>query len=145
MWAWSRRPENISFTPEAAQLILENAAKMGKKYSSRIPLVEPADQRLKLARLSIAAAICVYSTDEGTNVVVKEEHVKFVIGYLNAVYDSKALGYDRFSADEFENSDTTDTSLQRSASISLVYRSQAGQLWRLSKLFISFPTSTEIR
>ncbi len=113
MWAWSRRPENVVFTPEASTAILSNASKMGKKYASRIPLVEPADQRLKLARLSIAAAVCVYSTDDGTNVIVTDEHVMFVVNYLNSVYDSKALGYDRFSADEFENNDTTDTAMQR--------------------------------
>lgn len=114
MWAWSRRPENIIFTPEATTRILECAEKMGHKYSSRIPLVEPADQRLKLARLSVAAAACLFSTDEsGEDVIVKPEHVDFVHKYLESLYDSKALGYDRFSADEFENSDTTDAAMQR--------------------------------
>lgn len=113
LWAWSRRPENVIFQPEAAAAILANASKMGRKYASRIPLVEPADQRLKLARLSIAAAACVYSTDDGTNVIVTEEHVLFVVNYLNSVYDSKALGYDRFSADEFESSDTTDAAMMK--------------------------------
>lgn len=114
MWAWSRRPENIIITPEATTRILECAEKMGHKYSSRIPLVEPADQRLKLARLSVAAAACLFSTDEGGEaVIVKPEHVDFVHDYLESLYDSKALGYNRFSADEFENSDTTDAAMQR--------------------------------
>lgn len=113
MWAWSRRPENVIFTPEATAAILKNSAKMGKKYSSRIPLVEPADQRLKLARLAVATAASVYSTDDGTNIIVTEDHVSFVVSYLNEVYDSKALAYDRFSADEFENSDTTDAAMSK--------------------------------
>ena len=113
MWAWSRRPENIQFTAEAVATILEAATKMGRKYASRIPIVEPADQRLKLARLAISAAACVYSTDDGTNVLVNKEHVDFVVNYLYSVYDSKSLGYDRFSADEFENSDTTDLAMTR--------------------------------
>lgn len=113
MWAWSRRPENIIFTPEATTAILDNASKMGRRYSSRIPLVEPADQRLKLARLSVAAAACVYSTDDGTNIIVKPEHVEFVVNYLYSVYDSRALSYDRFSADDFEVNDTTNAAMQR--------------------------------
>jgi hypothetical protein len=113
LWAWSRRPENVIFTPEASNTILKNASLMGKKYASRIPLVEPADQRLKLARLSVAVAACVYSTDDGTNVIVNAEHVQFVVDYLQEVYDGKALAYDRFSADEFENSDTTDAAMER--------------------------------
>lgn len=114
MWAWSRRPENIKFTPEATSSILDYAEKMGKKYSSRIPLVEPADQRLKLARLAVSTAACMFSTDEtGQDVIVKPEHVDFVYDYLNSVYDQRAMGYDRFSADEFENSDTTDAAMLR--------------------------------
>lgn len=113
MWAWSRRPEHISFTQEAATTILSSSGKMGKKYSSRIPLVEPADQRLKIARLAVAVAICVYSTPDGTAVIVDKEHVEFAVNYLNDIYDSRALGYDRFSADEFENNDTTDTAMAK--------------------------------
>ena len=30
-----------------------------------------------------------------------------------SIYNSRSLGYDRFSADEFENSDTTDAAMQR--------------------------------
>lgn len=114
MWAWSRRPDDIEFTIDATKKILEYAEKMGKKYSPRIPLVEPADQRLKLARLSIAAAACVCSTDESwTKVVVKPEHVDFVYEYLNSLYDQRAMGYDRFSQDEFESSATDDDSMHR--------------------------------
>lgn len=108
MWAWSRRPENIVFTPDAVDEILTAASRMGKKYNSRIPLVEPADQRLKIARLAVAAAACVYSTDDGTSVIVKSEHVQFVVDYLNSIYCTRAMGYDRYSADEFENSDTSE-------------------------------------
>ena len=125
MWAWSRRPEQVIFTDEATAAILHNSSKMGKKYASRIPLVEPADQRLKLARLSVAAAASVYSTDDGTSVIVKEEHVQFIVNYLNEVYDSRALSYDRFSMDEFENSDTTDAAMTK-----------------LIKMFIAIPFAT---
>lgn len=113
MWAWSRKPEQIVFTDEATERILELAAEMGKRYSSRIPLVEPADQRLKIARLAIAAAVCVYSTDDGNNIIVKPEHAEFVVDYLYTVYNNRSLGYDRFSADDFETSNTADGAMRR--------------------------------
>lgn len=113
VWAWSRHPSNIIFEPDAVSEILKGAIAMGRQYVSTIPLVEPADQRLKIARLSVSAAACVYSTDDGTNIIVKVEHVAFVISYLCELYNSKALGYDRFSADQFENSDTTDAAMIR--------------------------------
>lgn len=113
LWAWSRKSDDIHFTDEAVAKILDCANKMGAKYSSRIPLVEAADQRIKLARLSVSTACCMFSTDDGENVIVKPEHVDFVFRFLNTVYDSRALGYDKFSAADFESNDTTDAALQR--------------------------------
>lgn len=114
MWAWSRRPDDIVFTPDATSRILEYAEKMGKKYSPRIPLVEPADQRIKLARLAVSTAACVCSTDESwTKVIVQPEHVDFVYDYLISLYDQRAMSYDRFSQNEFESSDTTDGTIAR--------------------------------
>ena len=64
LWAWSRRPENIKITEEATQRILNKATEMGAYYTSRVPIVEAADQRLKIARLAVSAACCVCSTDD---------------------------------------------------------------------------------
>ena len=113
LWAWSRRPEQISFTPEATALILKYATDMGKTYSSRIPLVESADQRLKIARLSIGCACCVFSTTDGETVIVKPEHVEFVYQFLTTLYGSRSLAYAKFSADDIENSDMSEDNMLR--------------------------------
>lgn len=112
-WAWSRQPNQVIFSDEATARILEVAVKMGKKYSSRVPLVEPADQRIKIARLAVSLACMLYSTDDGTNVLVKPEHVDYIAGYLTSIYDSRALSYNRLSSDEFENSDTDDAAMSK--------------------------------
>ncbi len=111
MWAWSRRPENIKFEQSAVNKILAKATEMGNKYTSSIPIVEAADQRIKLARLSIACACCVYSTDNGEDVIVKEEHVDFVVNFMTRIYAAKSFGYDVLSDKEHTNSDTSDTRL----------------------------------
>ena len=98
LWAWSRRPDQIVFTPEATKAILAAATKMGGDYSSAIPLVEPADQRIKLARLAAACAARVFSTDESNErVVIKPEHVEFVVTYLNRIYSAASMAYDEYS------------------------------------------------
>lgn len=114
LWAWSRRPENIKITDEATQYILKAATEMGAKYSSKVPIVEAADQRLKIARLSIACAACVVSTDDlFEDVIVKKEHVKFVVDFMNELYCAKSMGYDKLSEQEHKTSDTSDTNLVR--------------------------------
>lgn len=108
LWAWSRRPEDVIFTPEATELILEKATEMGSKYSSKVPVVEAADQRIKIARLSVAAAACVCSTDESfTKVIVKPEHVEFVVDFMNELYCAKSFGYDKLSEQEAATSDVS--------------------------------------
>lgn len=113
MWAWSRRPDDIVITDEAAQRILDKATEMGNKYSSKVPIVEAADQRIKIARLSIAAACCTFSTDDGTKVIVKPEHVDFVVDFMNRLYCTKSFGYDKLSEQEQIRTDTTDENISK--------------------------------
>ena len=107
LWAWSRRPDQVVFTPDATAAILTAASEMGHRYHSSIPLVEPADQRLKLARLSAAAAARVYSTSDGERLEVGPEHVAFVLGYLDRVYNSPAMSYGEYSGQERRNETLT--------------------------------------
>mgnify|MGYP002861244129 CR=1 FL=1 len=115
MWAWSRSPEQIIIEEDATKKILEQAIALSSKYSSAIPLAEPADMRLKLARLSIAAAARTASTDETyESIYVKPEHVEFVVDFLQSVYDAPALQYDQMSKKEFAK---VDTSIDRMAEL----------------------------
>lgn len=98
LWAWSRRSDQITFESAATDLILAEATRMGRRYHPAIPLVEPADQRLKLARLAVAAAARVHSCDEsGEVIVVRQEHVAFVVAYLDRIYNGRSMSYGEFS------------------------------------------------
>ena len=97
MWAWSRRPEQIQFEKEAEALCLRLATEMSQRYSSAIPLVEGAEQRIKLARLSVACAVRLFSTSDGETVLVKPEHVQYVHDFLEENYSGPGLNYLAFS------------------------------------------------
>lgn len=102
LWAWSRKPEDVVFEEEAVSRILEYAIEMGQVYSSRIPLVEGANQRIKLARLAVATAARVFSTDAvGEKVIVKACHVDFAYNFLEEIYTKPSLNYKGFSAGEY--------------------------------------------
>lgn len=112
LWAWSRRPDQIKFDTGAEKAILRHATAMGRRYSSKIPIVEAADQRIKIARLAIACAACVFSSNEtGEHVIVKEEHVDFVVKFMDKIYSTKSLGYDKMSAIDIEQSDASEGSI----------------------------------
>lgn len=93
LWAWSRRKNQVVFEEAATELALEYANEMGKTYSSKVPLVEAANQRIKLAKLAVAVAVRMFSTTDGNTVVVKASHVQFAKNYLEEIYRKPSLGY----------------------------------------------------
>ena len=97
LWGWSRTPDDILMDEDTVANILFYASKMGKDYSSTIPLVEAADQRLKIARLATALAIRTYSTEDGVNVIVRKCHVKYVYEFLDGLYKKPCCGYRDYS------------------------------------------------
>lgn len=97
MWAWSRKPKQVKFREDAEREILKSAIEMSEKYSDSIPLVQGSIQRIKLAKLSVAVACRLFSTEDGINVIVKKEHVQFVVHFLCSIYDSQYFGYKDYS------------------------------------------------
>jgi 5S rRNA maturation endonuclease (ribonuclease M5) len=98
MFAWSRRPEHIIFAKGTEDLILDMALSFGKKYSSDIPLIIDAEIGLKIARMAVALAIRLYSTDKtGENVIVYPAHVLTIAKFLQDNYDNNVMGYADYS------------------------------------------------
>lgn len=111
LWAWSRKAEDIEITKEAMKNIRKKAEYLGEKYgyAQDVPLMEPADLRKKLARLSIALAALVHSTDEThTKVIVKPEHVSAIEDFITIIYDDANCRLDEYSTRSKEDSELTD-------------------------------------
>lgn len=100
LWAWSRRPEHVVFSTAATKKVLELATAQSRRYVSDggIPLVEGGNHRIKLAKLSVAAACRTFSTDDGERVLVDESHVEFASEFLDQCYDKRSLDYAGWSA-----------------------------------------------
>lgn len=110
MFAWSRKPEDIIITEEAENRILEVAQEFGNTFTTIIPLVQGAEIRIKLARLSVALACRLYSTDEtGIKVIVKKEHIDYIRVYLLTIYDKTGLDYYSYSVQRKRESVVKDT------------------------------------
>ena len=97
LWAWSRTADDVVFADDVEEMILKEAVGLSEKYSASIPLVEPADMRLKLARLAVSCACRCFSCNEEGKVVVLPEHVRFVVDFLKRCYDSPYMSYDSYS------------------------------------------------
>ena len=109
LWAWTRKPDDVIFEPEASAEIIDQAKVLSKKYETAdIPLVS-TDIHEKLARLSVAMAALVHSTDEShTKVIVRPEHVQFISQKLQDVYDHKNCWLDKYAASMRTGSELTE-------------------------------------
>lgn len=119
LWAWSRTEHNVEVPEDTEAEILTQASAMSRKYASQIPLVEPADHRLKLLRLSTALAARTFSsTDHGQTLYVRPCHVAYIAQFMDKVYSSPMFGYDAFSElilgeDKLEDASTVKAYLRK--------------------------------
>jgi hypothetical protein len=98
LWAWSRRPEHISFTSEATDRIYHHAIDLGSRYVETPPLVQSANIRIKLARLAVAFAIRTVSTDASyEQVIVTRQHVDDAVVMIDNLYGHPGFGYKEYS------------------------------------------------
>ena len=98
LWAWSRKPEDILISAETEDMILSFAELFSEKYNETIPLVVETEIRIKIARMSVALAARLYSTDDtGEKIVVRPAHVSSVCSWLVSLYQSNAVGYEQYS------------------------------------------------
>lgn len=109
LWAWSRKPEQVRFTPRATQMILDQAVIMGRAYSSSIPLIQAENVRVKLAKVSAAVAARCFSCDEsGEELIIKSQHVRFAYEFINQLYSKPSMGYDVYSSTAINRSTLLD-------------------------------------
>lgn len=103
-WAWTRKPEQVIWARGVEASVRAAALKMSNEYTEDPPLVQAANQRLKIARLAIAMAARTFSTDEGSeNVIVQLEHVADAVMFMNKIYGMRGFGYAERSREMLED------------------------------------------
>lgn len=111
LFAWSRKPDEIIFSADSIDKILEIATELSKIYgmANDIPLVSPSDQRNKIARLAVALAALTHSVDEsGERVVIWPGHVTFIGEYLKSVYNAPGCGLNYYARLAIKEEELTD-------------------------------------
>lgn len=87
--AWTRLSKHIEFTPEAIQHVYDVTKELKNKYEKAIdiPLIT-SDARHKVARIAVALASLLHSTDESNEkVIVTKDHVEYIKNYMMGIYD----------------------------------------------------------
>lgn len=87
--AWTRLSKHIEFTPEAIQHVYDVTRDLKNIYEKAIdiPLIT-SDARHKVARLAVALACLLHSTDKTNEmVIVSKDHVEYIRNYMMSLYN----------------------------------------------------------
>lgn len=103
-WVWSRKPEQIVWEDGAEAAVYKAANDLGSRYVESPPLVQAANVRVKVARLAVALAARLFSTDDSyENVVVRRDHVEDAVAFLDRIYNMPGFGYAELSREAMED------------------------------------------
>ena len=86
-WAWSRTEDQVVFDEECANYLIQTANQMNAQFDSRIKFFG-VEAWKKIARIAVACAGATFSTDDGTNIIVKREHIDWSAEFLRRCYDN---------------------------------------------------------
>lgn len=110
MYAWNRKAENIKWASGTEDMIFDFAQELGAKYDASIPLVLDAEMRIKIARVSVALATMLHSTEKGNeeNIIVQQAHVLWSVKFLQRLYDKRIMGYMDYSEQKKRTNEIND-------------------------------------
>src|SRR5215831_778970 len=94
MWVWTRHLDQIVWARGAEDSVFKLAMEVGDRYVEDPPLLQAANARIKIARLSVAIAARTFSTDDTfEKILVTPAHVKDAVRFIDLIYDMPTLGY----------------------------------------------------
>ena len=97
-WVWSRKADDVLWGKGVEDYVLEKASELGDRYVSEPPLIQPENVRIKVARVAVAIAARLFSTDEeAAKIVVLQRHVDAAIEFIDMLYGTASFGYARHS------------------------------------------------
>ena len=97
MWVWNLMPDDVLIARDVEEVILDTSQMLCQRYIPSIPLIEPGDFRLKLARISVAIAARMNSTTGQGQLLVSKDAVYYAAEFIDSLYTSPSLSYKQYS------------------------------------------------
>jgi hypothetical protein len=103
-WVWSRKPDQVVWAKGVQDEVRKSAGILGRRYVDDPPLIQAANVRIKIARVAVALAARLFSTDKNhENIVVRKEHVEDAVAFMDRIYSMQGFGYAELSAEKLRD------------------------------------------
>ncbi len=98
-WVWSRKPDNIYFENEK-YIWEETQKRLIDRFDCAKFSLLGVEAYQKVARMSVALASMLCSTTDYENILVKNEHVNYIISWIEQLYSNETMRIDKFAQEE---------------------------------------------
>ena len=133
-WVWSRKPDDIKFLNGSDVMIRDKAKELNETYPMHIKLFGTECWK-KLARLSIATAAYVVSTDDTfESICVYPEHVDWAYNFMIKIYDNETFKIRSIVADYIAKTTPDERSTARLQEMYIQHRRVIDRLYTQSKM-----------
>ena len=98
-WIKSLTEENVKISEELGSYIFEKSIELNDMFESSFTLFGSETDK-KIARMSCALACMLCSTEDYKNIIVKKEHVDFIVDFIKHLYDNSIFRLKEFADEE---------------------------------------------
>ena len=94
-WVWTRKAEHISMSPAVQKYLWEVSEELNRKFNTHIRLFG-TEAWMKLARIAVASAGMLVSTDDYEHIIVTKEHIDWAKDFMVRIYDNDVFKLSQF-------------------------------------------------
>lgn len=98
-WIKSLKANNVVISDELGSYIFERGIELNNMFECRFTVFGSETDK-KIARFSSALACMLCSTDDYENIIVKKEHVDYIVEFLKRVYDNNVFRLREYATEE---------------------------------------------
>lgn len=94
-WIWTRKDTDIVVSPEVQKYLWDVSTELNRKFNTHIRLFG-TEAWMKLARIAVASAGMLVSTDDYQKIIVTKEHIDWARDFLVRIYDNEVFKLRQF-------------------------------------------------
>jgi hypothetical protein len=94
-WVWTRKEDDISMSPEVQKYLWDVSTELNKQFNTHVRLFG-TEAWQKLARIAVASAGMLVSTDDFQKIIVTKEHIDWARDFLLRIYDNDVFKLRQF-------------------------------------------------
>ena len=107
-WVWTRKEDDILMTLDVQKYLVQVSTELNKQFNTHVRLFG-TEAWQKLARIAVASAGMLVSTEDYQKIIVTKEHIDWARDFLIRIYDNEVFKLKQFVHEQRKFTEVDDT------------------------------------